>query len=163
GRPFDREAVDVARDAVGKEPGIEHRPRRPEAERAAAVADIEYDAALARRHHLLTHPATRLVGRVRVGAEAVGEDVALAQGREHLVPARRRIVEMGHDRQPRLLGDLERHVERRYAGGAAGAAPDPDLDADDEIAILFGDPSAFAEIEQTDVGALADHDRGREG
>ncbi len=46
---------------------------------------------------------------------------------------------MTHDRQPGLLGDLERHVERRDPRGAAGMPPDPHLDADDEIAVRLGD------------------------
>ena len=45
----------------------------------------------------------------------------------------------------------------------AGVAPDPDLDADDQIAVALRHLEAFARIQQAHVAALADHDRLREG
>src|SRR6266404_5879735 len=99
------------------------------------MADIEDDAALARFQYLVAHPAARRGRRVRIGTEAMRQHVALAQPLQHVAPARRREIEMGHHRQPDLLGDFERHVERRDAVLAAGATADPYLDADDEIAV----------------------------
>ena len=90
----------------------------------------------------------------------MGDDVAAAQPRQHLEPGRRRVVEMRHDRKPDLLGDLDRHVERRDPGSAAGAAPDPHLDPDDEVAVGVDDPDAFARIDEPQIGRFADHHRG---
>ena len=69
---------------------------------------------------------------------------------------------MRHHRQPDLLGDLDRHVERGDARIAAGGAPDPDLDPDDEVAVGVDDADAIARVEKPQIGALADHHRRRE-
>src|SRR5712691_8236300 len=66
---------------------------------------------------------------------------------------------MGHDRQPDFVGDLDRHVERRRSGIAAGVAADPHLDPDDQIAIGIDHPDAFARVDEAQIGVLADHDR----
>ena len=102
-------------------------------------------------------------GRVRERPVAVGQDVALAQARQHVLARRRREVDVGHHRQVELLGDLDREFEREHAVALAGVAADPDLDADDQVAVLLGDLEAFARIEQADVAAFADHHRLREG
>jgi hypothetical protein len=70
---------------------------------------------------------------------------------------------MRHDRHADLLRDLQRHLERHVAELVAGAAPDPDLDAEDQVAVLLRHARAFARIEQSQVGGLADHDLLREG
>src|SRR5580692_2718777 len=106
------------------------------------MANVENHAALARRGDLLAHAA---VGRGRsVGerAKTMGEDVAAPQPRHHFEPRWRWMVEMRHHRQSGLRGDLERHVEWGDAGIAAGGAPDPNLDPDDEVAIGVDDAHA---------------------
>ena len=111
------------------------------------MADIEDDAAPARLEHLLADPPVGRHRRVGKRPEAMGDDVAPAQPRQHLEPRRRRVVEMRHHRQPDLLGDLERHVERGDPGSAAGAAADPHLDPDDQVAVGVDDAHAFARID----------------
>ena len=81
---------------------------------------------------------------------------------KHLEARRRRVIEMRHHRQPDLLGDLDRHVERGDPGIAAGAAPDPHLDPDDQVAVGVDDPDAFARVDEAQIGRLADHHRGGE-
>src|SRR5437016_9223005 len=69
---------------------------------------------------------------------------------------------MGHDRQPDFIGDLDRHVERRRSGIAAGVPADPHLDPDDQVAVGIDDADAFARVDEPQIGVLADHDRGGE-
>jgi len=73
GRAVDAERVDVAADHIGQEAGGEHAFGGAEAERAAAMPDIEHDAALARQQHLL---ANAPVGPHR-RAEVLGSSLAL--------------------------------------------------------------------------------------
>src|SRR5437879_4762214 len=64
---------------------------------------------------------------------------------------------MRHDGQPDLLGNLERDIERRNAGRAAGVASDPHLDADDQVAVRVDDAYALTGIDEPQIGGLADH------
>ncbi len=93
----------------------------------------------------------------------MGDHIAPAQPRQDFEARRRRVIEMRHHRQPDLLGDFQRHVERRDPGSAAGAASEPDLDPDDEVAVGVDDADAFARIDEPQIGRFADHDRGGEG
>jgi hypothetical protein len=99
------------------------------------VADVEDDAALAGAvDHVLDAPLA-VDGGVRERAEGVREDVAGPQALDHLLVARRRMVDVAHERHADLVGDLQRDVERRRARGAARVQADADLDADDEVAV----------------------------
>ena len=55
---------------------------------------------------------------------------------------RRREIDVRHDRQRELLGHLDRELQRADAVALAGVAPDPHLDADDQVAMLLGDLQA---------------------
>ena len=90
--------------------------------------------ALARFDHRLAHGAVRGRRVVGKGTEAVGEDVALAHAREHVLEGRRRMVDMNHHRQPELLRRLPRDVERDKAGILRSMQADADFDADDRVA-----------------------------
>ena len=91
------------------------------------------------------------------------QDITSAQPREHLEPARRRVVEMRHDREPGLGRDFEGDVERCHPGGAPGIAPDPDLDTGDQLAVGVDNADAFARVEKPQIGAFADHHTGAKG
>src|SRR5205814_1428494 len=65
---------------------------------------------------------------------------------------------MRHDGQPDLLGNLERDIERRNAGRAAGVASDPHLDANDQVAVRVDDAYALTGIDEPQIGGLSDHD-----
>ena len=64
---------------------------------------------------------------------------------------------MRHQWQPDRFGDFERHVQRRYARVAAGAAAHTHLDADDQVGVFLHHPNAFVQVEQAQVLAFADH------
>src|SRR6516162_2029058 len=70
---------------------------------------------------------------------------------------------MRHNRKPALLRHFERHVEGRSSRSPAGVAPDPHLDASDQIAVGLDDAHAFAQVEQPQIGAFADHHAGTKG
>ena len=76
------------------------------------MPDIEHDATFARRGDFLAHRAVRRDRSIGKRPKAMGDDVPAPQPRQHLHPGRRRMVEMRHDRQPDLLGDLDGDVER---------------------------------------------------
>ena len=67
------------------------------------------------------------------------------------------MVDVRHHRQAELLGDLDRHVERRDAARAAGAAADAHLDAHDQVAILARHAHALVEVEKAQIRRFADH------
>ncbi len=92
----------------------------------------------------------------------MGENVARTQAGDHLLVARRRMVDMRHQRHADLLGDLERDVERHDPRGAGGVQADAHLDADDEVAIGLGHADGVDRIHQPHLLALADHDPLRE-
>jgi hypothetical protein len=58
------------------------------------------------------------------------------------------MIDVRHHRQPHLLGDLDRHVQRGDAARPACAAAHAHLDPHDEVAILARHTHAFVEIEQ---------------
>jgi hypothetical protein len=70
---------------------------------------------------------------------------------------------MRHNRKPALLRHFERHVEWCSSRSPAGVAPDPHLDASDQIAVGIDDAHAFAQVEQPQIGAFADHHARAEG
>ena len=141
----------------GRKPGREQAAARVEAERAGAVADVEGHAAFAGEQRFLAHGAVGAQQRVGKRPVAVRQHVAGAQPFQHFLAAGRRMVDVRHDRQAELLGDLERHVERRDSARAAGAAAHAHLDADDQVAILARHAHAFVEVEETQVRRFADH------
>ena len=94
--------------------------------------------------------------------EAVGEGVARRSSGQHLLVARRRPVDVAHHRQARLLGGLDREVQRQDAVGAAGVGADPHLDAADQVGILAGHAGADLGLEQAQVPRFADHHLARE-
>ena len=79
GRAFDAERMHVAAIDVRQEALREHRARRLEDERAHAMADVEEDAALARRPISRPDVAAGRRGRVGKRLEAMGEHVARPQ------------------------------------------------------------------------------------
>ena len=91
------------------------------------------------------------------------EHVARAQAFQHFPARGRRMIDVRHQRQAQLLGDLQRHVQRRDAGGAAGAAADAHLDADDQVRILARDAHALVQVEEQQVRRFADHHGAAEG
>src|SRR4029453_5061775 len=94
--------------------------------------------------------------------ERVREDIARPQTRDYLFIARRRLIDMRHHRHPDFLGDLERDIERYGARAARSARADPDLDADDDVAIGIGDLHRIDRCHQPQLLALADHHPRRE-
>jgi hypothetical protein len=104
---------------------------------------------------LRTSPHT--TGALGNGRKAVGQHVARTHAIEHVAPPRRREIDVRHDRQRELLGDLDRELEREDAMSFAGVAPDAHLDADDQIAMLPGDLQAFAGVQQANVAGLTHH------
>jgi hypothetical protein len=76
------------------------------------MADVEQHAALARLQHDPLHRALGCSRRVGKRPEGVGEDVARTEPRDHLLIARRRMVDMRHQGQPDLFSDFEPDLER---------------------------------------------------
>ena len=134
-RPLDGDHMHVRRDEVGLEAVAQRRLGGVVAEGAHAVRDVEQHAALARLPHRVEHLAVRADRRVRLGAVAVGEDVARPQHVDHVRIARRRMADMGHQRQADGLGRLERQFQRAQAQVAGDDAADADLHPDDAVAI----------------------------
>src|SRR6202011_5830905 len=122
------------------------------------MADVEQYAAFARLPHHLFHGALRGGGRIGKRPERVGENVAWTQARDYLLVARRRMVDVRHQRHADLLGDLKRDFERHDSRGARGIAAYSHLDADDEVAVELRHPDGVDRIHQPDLLALADHD-----
>ncbi len=154
----DAQCMDIRRNGVRIEAIGEQRPRGLEGERALAVADVEQHAAFAGLQHHPFYRALRGDSRIGKGTECVGEHVARAQARNHLLVARRRMIDVRHQRQPDFPGNLERDVERHNPRGARGVTADADLDADDEIAIGVRHGDGVDRIHQPELLALADHD-----
>ena len=81
-------------------------------------------------------PVRRRHRRVRKRPEAVGQHVARAQPAQHLLARRRRLVDMRHHRHaqlaPRPRARCRAAPRRRRS---ADVATDPDLDADDQVAL----------------------------
>ncbi len=121
------------------------------------MADVEDHAPRPGFDHRLAHGAVRGRGVVGKGTEGVGEDVALAHAREHVLEGRRRMVDMNHYRQPELLRRLPRDVERDKAGILRSMPADADFDADDRIQIASGDLDRVDRRHEPEVAALADH------
>ena len=121
------------------------------------MADVEQHAALARFQHHLLHGALRGCRRIGERAEGMGQHIARAQPRQHLLIARRRMVDMRHQGHADLLRHFERDLERHQPRGARGEQTDPDLDADDEVAILVRDARGIDRIHQAQLLAFADH------
>ncbi len=69
----------------------------------------------ARRDHRRLDRALPGDRRIGKGAEAMGKDIAGTQRLQHLLIGRRRMVDMGHQRQTGLFGDLQGDLERRDA------------------------------------------------
>ncbi len=159
GRPVDAQRMHVGGNGIGHEAVGEHGAGRLECERSLAVSDIEQDAAVARLAHGLLHGALGGGGRIRERAEGVREHVARAQARDHLLVARRRMIDMRHQRHTEFLGNLERHIERCRAGRAGRMHADAHLDADDDVAIGVRHAHRVRRCHQAHVLALADHDR----
>ena len=126
------------------------------------MADVEQHAAFARLQHHLLHRALRGGRRVGKRPEGMGQNVARTQACDHLLIARRRMVDMRHQRHADLLGDLKRDVERHDSRGARGVLAYPHLDADDEVAIILRHLDRVDRIHQPELLALADHDPMRE-
>jgi hypothetical protein len=86
----------------------------------------------------------------------VREHVAWPQHVDDFFVGRRWVVDMGHQWQADLLGDLERDPQRRRALGAGGVAPNPHLDADDQVAVGVRHLGRVDRRHKADVLALAD-------
>ena len=154
--------VNVRGDGVRVEAVGKHGARGLEGERALAVADVEQHAAFARLQHRPFHRALRGGGRIGERPERMGENVARTQPGEHLLVARRRMVDMRHQRHADLVCDLKRDLERHDTRRARRMEADPDLDADDEIAVRVRHVSGVDRIYQPELLALAYHDPIRE-
>jgi hypothetical protein len=115
GRSVDAQGVDVGGDRVRIEAVGEHGARRLERERALAVADVEQHAALACFKDHLLYRALRGGWCIGKRPEGVGQDVARTQPREHVLIARRRMVDMDHQWHADLVRHFERDVERNDA------------------------------------------------
>ena len=122
------------------------------------MADVELHAARPRVEHHVLHPALVVARRIRERAERVGQHVARPQLLHHLFVARRRKVDVAHQRHADFVRGLQRNVQRRRAMNAARAAPDPHLDADHDVAVRVGDLHGFDRRHQPHLLALADHD-----
>ena len=120
-------------------------------------------AALARLQHLLLDRA--LLGGRRIGErpERMREHIAWPQPLQHLLVARRRMVDVAHQRHAGFVRHLQRNVERHRARVAGSAAPDAHLDADDHVAIGIGHLHRADRVHQPQLLALTDHDAVGEG
>ncbi len=122
------------------------------------MADVEQHATLARLQHDLFHRALRGGGRIRKRPECMGENVARTEPSDHLLVARRRMVDMRHQRHADFVCDLKRDFERHDPRGARGVEAYSHLDADDEVAVLLRHLDGVDRIHQPELLALADHD-----
>ncbi len=125
--------VEVGGDGVGPEAGFDHGLCEGEGEGAAAVADVELDAALAGVEHVRGGFAVGAEQR-RGHAEDVGADVSGAEdGFDHvLVGLVVEPAEVDHDRQVIAGAGLDGLLD----GGVVGLLPVGGLDADDDVAVL---------------------------
>src|SRR6202040_2752109 len=81
---------------------------------------------------------------------------------EHLLVARRRMIDMRHQRHTDLFGDLKRDFERHDPRGARSVEAYPHLDADNEVAVGLGHGDGVDRIHQPEFLTLANHDPMRE-
>ncbi len=93
----------------------------------------------------------------------MGENVARPQPREHLFIARRRLVDMRHQRQAHFVRDLQCDVERHGSRATRGAGADAHFDADNDVSIGVGNLRGVVWRHQADFLALSDHHARREG
>ncbi len=157
GRPADRGQVHVRGDHVRQEAVLQHRHRGRETERAAAVADVEDHAAGTGLQHVLADASVGCGRGVGERAEAVRQDVALARA----ASSPRRAAAAARRDGSSTAGRAARATSSAICIGtmperARGVAPDPNLDADDEVRLLLGDFQADAGVQQAEILALAD-------
>ena len=88
----------------------------------------------------------------------MGEHIALAQPLHHLRIGRRRIVDMNHHRHAGLFGHLQGIFKGNHAMDAGGPAPEPDLDADNQVPVGRGHLDRRFRVHQTQLFAFAHHD-----
>ena len=150
--------MDVGGNRVGREALGQHGAGGLPGERAHAMADVEEDAALARRKHFRLDLALAVDRRIGKGPVAMGEDVARAQALDDLLIGGRRLVDMGHQRQAGLVRDLQRDIERGDTSRPAGRAADAHLDADDHVAVGIRDLDRIPRRQEPHIVALAHHD-----
>ncbi len=90
--------------------------------------------------------------------EGVGHDVARAQAGQHGAKVGA-LGDVGHERRRGQLGGLERRVQGSVDVVPAGAAPEADLDAGHDVAVLANDGRGLARARIADVLELTDHGR----
>src|SRR5262245_16466872 len=95
--------------------------------------------------------------------EGVGQHISRAQPLKYLFIARRRIVDMCHQRHADLVGNLYRDVERHSTGAAGRAGADTHLDPDDNVAIVIRHLNRIERRQQTNFFAFSDHYALRKG
>src|SRR5215469_4933668 len=88
----------------------------------------------------------------------MGKHIAWTQPRDHLLIARRRMIDMAHQGHTDLVSNLERNLKRHDSRGPRGVTADPHLDADDEVAIGVGHLDRTDRVHQAKLLAVSDHD-----
>ena len=155
--------MEVRADRVGPEPlGQRLRGGRPR-EAAAAVADVEPDAAA--RAAACASGRTRPSSPRMPGPDAVKAWVTMSPGRSRREggPDVGALGDVGHQRHAGQLGRLEGGVQRRGHVVAAGPAPEPDLDPDHDVPCSRDDRGRLARAGVPNVLELADDRRDQAG
>ena len=100
-----------------------------------AVAEVEPDAAAARRQHVRQHAAVVVDNAVRRRREHVGDDVAALEQREDRTHRRDRLTDVDHHRQIEGRGHFLGAPQHLEIVGAGDVVRQPRLDADDDVAV----------------------------
>ena len=113
---------------------------------AHAVADVEHDAAAARREDLGQEPARVVDDGIRRRREHVRHDIAGLQDRQQLVQRRRRLAHVDHDGQAERLDHLLRALQDLDVVLADDGLGQPRLDADDEVPVFLDRGTCGADV-----------------
>jgi hypothetical protein len=155
---LDGVAVEIGADRVGSEALGQGLVRGRPGEAATTVPDVEPHAARSRSVRLRQDPAI-VTEDARPGrGERVGQDVARTQAPQGR-PDVRALGDVGHQPDAGQIGRLEGGVEGRRHVGAAGFAPEADLDPDDDVPMLGRDGGRLARARVAQVLQLPDDRR----
>ncbi len=120
-----------------------------------AVADVEHDAAAARREHLGQEPAVVVDDCVRRRREQVRHDVAGLEQRQQLAQRRRALAHVDHDGQAERLDRLLRALQDFDVVRADDGLGQPRLDADDIVAVALDGGACCADVRECKVLRVA--------
>ena len=159
--------VEVGRDRVRHEAGVEQPAGRVEAEVGAGVAHVEAHAAGHGLGELGRHRAGAGVELAPAGPEGVGDDVAVAQLREQRgVGDRRRVREPAQVDHDRLVGRERLRPGQERAVGVVAHVGGPHLEAHDHVGVRLQRRGRGVEVEVPlvvrDAQLVADEVAGRQ-